>query len=478
MTFYRWPVLAGIAATLVALAAAIVYAQHDLALSHYDARAHLVVARRVIDSLTPGWHQVGAVWLPLPHLLNLLPVQWDWSYRTGASATFISVACMGISAFAAARLLQRTTGSRLAGLASAALLVTNANVLYLHATPMTEPLLIALAFLSVERLEAWARDSRLPSSAAGVPIVLLCLTRYEGWMATVAAMALALFVVEFRRWIRLAVWPAAAVIGFVLLSWGSTGEWFVTGGFFVPDNPARGDAGLVLEQIRDGLEKLSSPALAAFGALGVVFVAARGLGAREHAPLLVTLSLVAMAALPFIAFHAGHPFRIRYMTPLVASSALFAGFAIGFAPGVARIVVAAIAAVLIVPALAPFDHTAPMIVEARREESLQRARRAVTAELKRVWDGSPILISMGSLGHYMHDLGREGFDIADFLHEGNGELWPASLLEPHAHARFLIVEERAEGGDIFAQLLRSRPDIRDRFRVVAKAGNVALYERR
>ena len=33
----------------------------DLVLSHYDARAHLVVARRVIDNITPGWQQVGAV---------------------------------------------------------------------------------------------------------------------------------------------------------------------------------------------------------------------------------------------------------------------------------------------------------------------------------------------------------------------------------------------------------------------------------
>jgi len=477
----------GIAAALAALAAAVIYAQHDLALSHYDARAHLVVARRVIDSLTPGWHQIGAVWLPFPHLINVLPVQWDWSYRTGASAMLFSIAAMGVSAFASARLLHRATGSRLAGAVAAALLVTNVNLLYLHATPMTEPLLIALAFLSVERLDAWIRDPHMRSAAAGIPIVLLCLTRYEGWLATAAAMGIAFGVVVVgglegwkagaRRWARLALWPIGAVLGFLLLSWGSTGAWFVTGGFFVPDNPAKGDAGLVLEQIREGVERLSSVPLAAFGALGLVFVAARGLGSRAHRAVLVTLALAAMAALPFLAFHAGHPFRIRYMTPLVASAALFTGFAIGLAPAVARVVIAAIAAFMIVPTLKPFDHTAPMIVEARREEPDQRERLAVTAALTRAWDGSPILMSMGSLGHYMHDLGREGFDIRDFIHEGSGEIWPASLLEPHAHARFLIVEEYAEGGDVFAQLLRTRPDVAEKFRRVAAGGNVVLYER-
>ena len=65
--------------------AALFYARQGLTLTHYDAKAHLVVARRVLDSLTPEYSQIGAVWLPLPHLLNLLPVQIDVMYRTGAS---------------------------------------------------------------------------------------------------------------------------------------------------------------------------------------------------------------------------------------------------------------------------------------------------------------------------------------------------------------------------------------------------------
>ena len=71
-------------------AAAFRYHHLSLTLSHYDARGHLIVARRVIDSITPGWQQIGAVWLPLPHVLNLLPVQIDAFYRTGASAVFFS----------------------------------------------------------------------------------------------------------------------------------------------------------------------------------------------------------------------------------------------------------------------------------------------------------------------------------------------------------------------------------------------------
>ena len=75
---------------LLGTAVALIYYQRGLTLSHYDAKAHLVVARRVLDSLTPEYSQIGAVWLPLPHLLNMLPVQVDAWYRTGASGVAIS----------------------------------------------------------------------------------------------------------------------------------------------------------------------------------------------------------------------------------------------------------------------------------------------------------------------------------------------------------------------------------------------------
>ncbi len=55
------------------------------------------MARRIVASLTPGWQQLGAVWLPLPHLLNLLPVQIDRWYASGASAVAISVVAFAVA---------------------------------------------------------------------------------------------------------------------------------------------------------------------------------------------------------------------------------------------------------------------------------------------------------------------------------------------------------------------------------------------
>ena len=33
------------------------------------------------------------------------------------------------------------------------------------------------------------------------------------------------------------------------------------------------------------------------------------------------------------------------------------------------------------------------------------------------------MASMGSLAHYMQELSHAGFDLDDFLHEGNGPIW-------------------------------------------------------
>ena len=97
--------------------------------------------------------------------------------------------------------------------------------------------------------------------------------------------------------------------------------------------------------------------------------------------------------------------------------------------------------------------------------------------LWRQWDGTPIMVSMGSLGHYMHDLSDAGFGIRDFLHEGNGDAWKAAAIDPRPYARYMLVEEYAEGGDLLSHLLKEKPEIAAGYRRVAEGGNVVLYVR-
>src|SRR5216684_561642 len=108
-----------------------------------DAQAHINTARRVIDSRTPGFDQLGTPWLPLPHLLTIPLVGYSELWRTGLAGAIPSALCFVLAAaflFAAAKM---AFSSRAAAVAAAALLALNPNLLYLQSTPMTEPIFLA-----------------------------------------------------------------------------------------------------------------------------------------------------------------------------------------------------------------------------------------------------------------------------------------------------------------------------------------------
>ena len=489
--------------------AAIHYSRLGLSLAHYDARAHLVVARRIFDSLTPGWQQVGAVWLPLPHLLDALPVQIDWCYRTGFSGIAISILSMALASAAVAALIHRATGSWAGGAVASALLMLNPDVLYLQSTPMTEPLLFGTTFLAVALIGRWtlsfpdSPSSRIQSSAAtstraaGWAVIAAVLTRYEAWPIVAAAVCIAFLVVLHRgaaipttlRAVRgLALWPLWAVAAYLVNSKVTVGSWFVASGFFVPDNPALGHPWLASTQIWNGLVELTGAALpwtamaSAIAIVIAVFVQRREVAdgrapERNREALAIVLALAACAALPWSAYLKGHPVRIRYDVPLVAAAAALTGAGVALLPRRLQPIAGTIVVALAVWQAPPFQAKAPVVVESQREAQNQQGRLAVTAYLRAHWDGQPIMMSMGSLAHYMHDLSREGFGIGDFLHEGNGEIWVHAVRHPAPFAEWIAIEERAEGGDALHWLALHDANFLKGFVRVAEGGNVGLYRR-
>jgi hypothetical protein len=490
-----------LAAAALGMIAAIIYYQRELTLSHYDAKAHLVVARRIIDSLRPGWWQIGAVWLPLPHLLNMLPVQNDWLYRTGFSGVAISVGAFTLTTTTLFWLIARASGSLIAAIAGTLVFATQPDVLYLQATPMTESLLMALTVLGVALTWGWVDAGATTSPrAASLVLAAACWTRYEAWPITAATVALAgvalllmrqPLAIVARRIAALAAYPVAAAVVFVVFSRITVGSWLVTDGFFLIDNPAYrnplralAQVGWALRQL-NGLATVIIVAAAAIICLIVVFRDGNTVlrddditnRARNRA-LIIPFALAASAALPLYAFFNGHPFRIRYMVVLTIALAAVGGIGVGLLPRKLRAIAAAALALVCLIETPPFPTASPMISEAQWDKSHSRERQRVTACLQQTYDGTPILASMGSLAHFMQETSRIGLSIHDYIHEGIGQIWTSSLDGgARLNAGWVLIEEQAEGGDELSKLRSTSPEFLRGFVRVCDGGGVVLYRR-
>ena len=472
---WTWVLLGTIA--LVGAAAAAYYAAAGLTLSHYDARAHLVVARRLADSLTPGWRQFGAVWLPLPHALNAPFIWIDWNYRTGFSGVALSVVSLAAGLTSASWLVYARTKSMSAALSVPAIVLMNPNVLYLQSTPMTEPMLFGFSLLALTAVDGWVRNPTTRSRRlAGGLLTALVMTRYEGWLIAVALVGMAFLArrEDWRSVLRLAVSPATAIGLFLFLSWAATGVVFVASGFFVPDNPAFHQPVMVFADMVTGIVALGSRTLILVAAAGVVVCL---VASRQSPAALLPLALLAAAGLPAAAFYEGHPYRIRYMVPLVVAAGVLSAFAISRVSRPLRgwAVVALIVTIWIQQP--PLDRQAPMVLEAQWETPFRLQRDTVSRHLDEIYDGQPILASMGSLAHYMQEASAHGLRLDHFVHEGNGDLWLAALESPRRHVSWVMIEERAEGGDTLAARARADTRFLGGFERVADGGGLALYRR-
>jgi hypothetical protein len=174
------------------------------------------------------------------------------------------------------------------------------------------------------------------------------------------------------------------------------------------------------------------------------------------------------------------------MTPLISFEALAVGYVIGGAgralerrsPAWSAIGVAA-ALGLIAFELRPLNANAAMVVEAQWDRPNVPIREMVTACLAGAPPDDKIMASMGSLGHYMQETSSAGFQLRDFLHEGNGDIWLAALAYgPRPFADWILIEEKAEGGDMLAMRARKNLHFLDGYTRTCEGAGVALYKRR
>src|SRR2546427_457611 len=159
-----------------------------------DGMAQMEGARRLWDSLTPGYPEIGSVWLPLFHLLASPLTLSDKLWRTGLAGSIVSTAAFIATAWSVFRLCLEMNRSAAAAFVGLAAFVACPNMAYLASTPLTEPLALLWAVLVVYGLFRFQQTGRRGALVgAGAAAFLCTLTRYDGWFLLPFAALFVLF---------------------------------------------------------------------------------------------------------------------------------------------------------------------------------------------------------------------------------------------------------------------------------------------
>jgi hypothetical protein len=473
-----------------------------------DAEAHLNIARRILDSRTPGPDQIGTVWLPLPHFLLLPFAMRDAWWHSGLAGVLPSLACFiiaGVFLFCAARRVYSSSqassrASSGAALAVALLFALNPNILYLQATPMTElPFLASLAALLWATL--WFRDAQSPWAIliAAAASNAASLTRYEGWFLIPFVSVYLLLIAQRKRYAIL--FGVLAALG--PLAWLAHNQYYYGNALEFYNGPYSAAAIYQRQLAQGGMKYPGDHAwltsaryylaasrwvagwpLLILGAAGTLAAIARraswwALFLLLLPPLFYVWSMHSSGTPIFVPDLAPYSwYNTRYAIAAVPFAAFAAGALVTLFPDrlqsrVALVVTLAIAGVW---ALA-----APPSICWKESEVNSEARRGWTAQaasfLAREYrPGSGIVFPFGDLTGVLREA---GIPLCEGLHEGNGAAFDAAMARPDLLlAKSGLVEwGLAFSGDAVDAALRKAGYTLRRQIVVKGAPVVDIYHR-
>lgn len=467
-----------ICAVLLSVLSSYVYIRENLHIAHFDSKGHQMVARRMLDNLNPGFKQIGAFWLPLPHLLYFPLVQSDYIYYHGLAGTPYSMISFILTALLLYKLLEKLLDP-LSAFCGSLLYVTNPNMLYLQSTALTENMcilfLVGATYFFVLYAESKSRKMLLVSSVLSA---LGVLTRYENWFAlpVVAFLILVLNLKEKRGFKNLvideAVYSALTVlaVGFAFwLSWYTTGHWYtdITYKYKVDFQPAQGSYFLSVVVILYTIGKLISFDWAAVALLGF-FGLIRN---RFRDPLFLASLVILAPTLTYLhAYGDGHPTRIRYGLTFVPAAVYF----IAYWPGRSRLFTYLFAVFFVYVSLfSPFywSDSTVLMTESMRDGDNIAIQRDLYDDLHEQDDGKLILVDMGEIGATIYDL---KLPIKRFVHMGAKPYWNDAYT--YGHPETVVGWVFMTQGDKLWVKFHDDPNFHKHFMLIGRRGFLELYK--
>lgn len=436
-----------------------------------DSMAHLEGARRIFDSRTPGYAEIGTVWLPIPHLLMSLPAQNNFLWRTGLAGGIISTLAFILACWIVFKLSHGMNGTVRAAVAGLAGFMLSPNMLYLASTPLTEPLALLFIVLMVYELFRFHETGKTWTLvAASLAGLLGTLSRYECWSILPFAAIYLVWARDgswYERARRGAIFSAIAGLGPVL--WvlhnayrfhnplefyngtfsakGIYAHQMATTGFQLPT------AGSYLISLRYYLEDLKLVIGVwplALLLLGIIAWAADA--SRRKARVAALLLLVPLpfhvqalttAALPLYVptLFPNTYWNLRLGIEMLPAAALFPTFLIP-ASG-SRRVRWGVFALLLTCVLLPHAWTArsgPSELVVAREGVLNnpclgKRQQLLTDFMRKNYDGGNILLSAGKWPCALPEL---GIPFRNTVSDANPEEWEEAAVHPEQMVRWIV----------------------------------------
>lgn len=520
----KLPVLILAFTFLIGLTALIIYFLNDYQyLGIFDSIPRLNSTRKIVDSLTPGIGQLGAVWLPFPHTLAV-PFIWnDTLWHTGIANALISVICFTFGGYFIFRLIFDLTGKRAAGLLGWTVYVSNINLLFFQASPMSEPLFIVSLIGAFYYLQRWILTRRLqPLLMSALFLIVLTLTRYEGYII-LAIFCLSVFLLSNRGVANLdkrstrsgvtILFSCLAFLGFLLWSiylaliFKNPFSWFMQYkaiSIFSPQG-----AGLVSNNT-EGVVEVSSrgtPILQAAGDYFWVVLLCCG----------VFTSIFAIAGMVLFLINAIYKkklnltFLVLIFSLIALSLFLIIGVSMGFIPEIylpnfsissflskefhSTGVINVRYGLLVLPFIAIFyafffsknktlvylgfflilfqlviNYKTELLLTYELPRQFYYQPNPSGVAFKKIYDDGKVLINETDFQYFIFD---SGLHYKDIVHNGNREYWINSLKNPQNHVKWVIFDDTTKRDDVRNYVQKKK--LNKYFNLVYKKNGVNIY---
>ena len=477
--------------TMISIVAFLYYLSNGLGVAYNDARSHLDISRRVVENLTPGFAQLGSVWLPLPHLLATITIWNDFMWHSGLSGALQSMASYIATGMLIYNIL-RIYGVKLLGrIVGVLVFALNTNILYMQSTAMTELLLIGVMTAGVYELIMWHKENTMMRLVkSGFWIMLGTLIRYDGWFLLAFAFALICYRTYKKYGYKttegtLVLFTTLAGFGiFLWLFWNlmifKDPLYFAFGPYSAAAQQSQLEAAGVLSTKHNILLSSKTYIYAMIYNSGL-FTLLLGFAGMlffwfdknvRSSQRIASIVLLAPFVFNIFALYFGHSvlfvqglqgnswFNVRYGLMMVPSLAIFIGYLVGRLQSIKYVLIGLLCFVTIFTFA---NKDAVTIDDAVIGASGKNVSQVSSWLGQHVGNNEGfVLISVAS-----HDaiIFSSGLDMKRFIHEGTGAYWTDATTHPEKWARWIVMRTNDANDNTWKQIGKNPAFLNDYTRV-------------